>query len=671
MNASTVSSTIATTPSATICGFWRRCHAIAIDASILGVGGFIAGHFLFDAFASLGRWGRFLGLAIELSYFGFLNSSIGGGQTAGKRIMSIRVIDRSGAYLSPGRSLARAAILCTPFTLNGESLPVFNSGVVVNTLLSVVVFGGMGAIVYLYIFNRATRQSLHDLLVGSYVASSPVQGSLVPRPVWPGHFAVLAVALAGIVGMVTIVVPRILNNVPIESIMSAQRTLEAQPTIKIASVSMGTSWSGGHTTRYATVQAVVFPKPAAFERTAQSIARQLLMELPAVAQIDTLTVQVTYGYDIGISRYSERETFNWSPKDLLPRPKDALLPAIERTGPLKPLTPPLTVNKLDILAELRARRFEALDERLKSYQQRAERNVAEEANMRLAFQTFENSDPNLAGLLSEWVKSSPSSYAAHLAWATYLFKQGWRARGGKVAAETGAGRLADMESLFAHGAREVREALFLNSKLAQAYVLQLQRERASGETDACMKLGESVLKLVPTSFIVRLEMMKCLEPRWGGSAEAMEAFARESQRFVGQNPRLAVLKGFPDFDKAVWVHGRQKDYASELRSYTKAIEKGGDEAMFYQARGELFSVLGQTQQAIEDFERANRLWPQSQETLESLAREQAQIGKYTEALDTLELASRVGGPSSYAQELRTFLLPKLGRGPKGQGVGGD
>jgi tetratricopeptide (TPR) repeat protein len=342
-----------------------------------------------------------------------------------------------------------------------------------------------------------------------------------------------------------------------------------------------------------------------------------------------------------------------------------------KARPLKPLTPPFTVNKLDILGDLRARQFDALDTRLRSYQQRAEENIAEEANMRMAFQTFENSDPGLDDLLSEWVKNSAFSYSAHLAWATYSFKQGWRARGGRVAGDTSAQRVTDMESFFAHGAREAQAALSLNPKLAQAYVLLLQRERANGGTEKCMKVGESVLNLLPASFIVRLEMMKCLQPRWGGSVEAMEAFAQESQKFVAENARLVVLKGFPAFDRASWVYRGKRDYALEIKVYAEAIEKGGDDAMFYQARGEVFGTLGQTQQAIEDFERANQLSPQNQDILESLAGVQAQIGKYEEALNTLELASRVGGPSPYAPDLRAFLLSKLGRRPKGQGVGGD
>ena len=37
-------------------------------------------------------------------------------------------------------------------------------------------FGGLGTIAYLYVFNRHTRQSLHDLAVGSFVVRTPAAG---------------------------------------------------------------------------------------------------------------------------------------------------------------------------------------------------------------------------------------------------------------------------------------------------------------------------------------------------------------------------------------------------------------------------------------------------------------------------------------------------------------
>ncbi len=82
----------------------------------------------------------------------------------------MRVVDANDQLLSLPRSLLRYAVLGIPFFAN--NLPVSPTAVMstlLGYLLALVVFGGMFATTYLYIFNRRTRQSLHDLVVGSYV----------------------------------------------------------------------------------------------------------------------------------------------------------------------------------------------------------------------------------------------------------------------------------------------------------------------------------------------------------------------------------------------------------------------------------------------------------------------------------------------------------------------
>jgi uncharacterized RDD family membrane protein YckC len=81
---------------AVISGFWRRLLAFIFDGVLLGLVGVILGLLLFDSLARLGGWGRLIGFCHALVYFGVLNSAIGGGQTIGKRIMKIQVVDRTG-----------------------------------------------------------------------------------------------------------------------------------------------------------------------------------------------------------------------------------------------------------------------------------------------------------------------------------------------------------------------------------------------------------------------------------------------------------------------------------------------------------------------------------------------------------------------------------------------
>lgn len=105
------------------CGFWRRLFAFIVDSLILGIFGLIIGTMFFDFFAEIGVLGLLFGFSIALLYFGIQNSSICGGQTIGKRLLKIRVVDKENETISLQRSFVRFMILGPPYFLNGALLP--------------------------------------------------------------------------------------------------------------------------------------------------------------------------------------------------------------------------------------------------------------------------------------------------------------------------------------------------------------------------------------------------------------------------------------------------------------------------------------------------------------------------------------------------------------------
>src|SRR5262249_22518374 len=72
------------------------------------------------------------------------------------------------------------------------------------------------------------------------------------------------------------------------------------------------------------------------------------------------------------------------------------------------------------------------------------------------------------------------------------------------------------------------------------------------------------LELCPACFELRRQYIVGLEPRWGGSYEEMEQFAKESQRMSGTNPQLRVLLGLAYADQA--------QAACSAHRYDEAIE---------------------------------------------------------------------------------------------------
>ncbi|HSH39809.1 MAG TPA: RDD family protein [Chthoniobacterales bacterium] len=133
-------------PPSNVAGFWRRLLGFFLDTLLLSVPAFVAGVFLFDQFAALGNWGRLVGLVIALVYFGVLNSSIGGGQTVGKRCFRTRTVDNANHSIDLGRSILRFNVIALPFFLNGAPGLQFAPWWVL-TLAGIVIFGFGGTII--------------------------------------------------------------------------------------------------------------------------------------------------------------------------------------------------------------------------------------------------------------------------------------------------------------------------------------------------------------------------------------------------------------------------------------------------------------------------------------------------------------------------------------------
>jgi uncharacterized RDD family membrane protein YckC len=147
-----------------IANFWRRIFAMLLDNLIIGVAGFIISlPFSFLLF-KLGPYGGLIGLFISLPYFGIMNSKICNGQTFGKRILKIAVRNKNNKNISLPLSFARIAILLIP------NIFAISFGIkFLDGLFSIISTSAGLAIVLIYIFNKKNRQSLHDMVVGTYV----------------------------------------------------------------------------------------------------------------------------------------------------------------------------------------------------------------------------------------------------------------------------------------------------------------------------------------------------------------------------------------------------------------------------------------------------------------------------------------------------------------------
>jgi len=290
-------------------GFWRRVAAFLVDALLLGLVGWVIGAVFFDQLVRLGPWGRALGFVVALAYFVPQESRHGGGQSVGKRMLGIRVVNAAGLPLDTRRTLLRFAVFGVPYFLNGAVLPMALSTFLAGLPLALVAFGAMLALAYLLIFNRRTRQSLHDLASGAFVvrvAGIPGdQASAVPAArMWRGHRAVVGTLFA-LAALTPLVVPQLLRLPMMAGLQAVYVQVAAQPEVRAVNVFETTTvrqgLQGSSSQRALLVQATIETRVADALPLATRLAGLALAAYPEAARDDLLAVRLARGFDIGIA----------------------------------------------------------------------------------------------------------------------------------------------------------------------------------------------------------------------------------------------------------------------------------------------------------------------------------------------------------------------------------
>ncbi len=314
-------------------------------------------------------------------------------------------------------------------------------------------------------------------------------------------------------------------------------------------------------------------------------------------------------------------------------------------------------DKLHILSLLEKRKYRSLDRLLMTIQQNSENDVSREVEVQLAFEAFTIPGTEVEPLLRDWVKQAPKSYPAHLATAKYFEKLGWRKRGGKWAHETSENQLRAMNAAFSRASHSATTALSLRPAAIEAYVTLMNIAMANGEEERERALAEEALKKIPESFRIRRAHMQALLPRWGGSYEAMEKFADQSQAYASKNPKLRRLKGMVAWDRGV-IATSEKDYRSGIQLFTEAL-RAGEYAEFYAGRADAHVRMKQYDNALTDASSSLDLYPQDPSVLADRALSLIMLDRIEEAKKNIELISRIDSGDESLKMLRQWFAQKL------------
>ncbi len=286
-----------------IANFWKRIGALFVDTLILGLVGFLLGLVLESTFVQISGWGRLIGFSIALTYFGLMNSKIFNGQTIGKRLLNLKVVDSNNQTIPLIKSVLRYIVLAAPFYLNGAQ---FSSEALLSYLLyplSMIVFGGLFSIIYLYIFNRVTRQSLHDIAVGTLVVNANIEKQEVGK-IWKPHLVMVVVFFVA-AAIVPAFTGRLAQNEPFKDMLAVQSAISDEQGVTYATVATGTTTFSSvneetKTATYVNAQAVLSSNKVSDVELARKLATIVVQNYPEAVNKDVLRITLKYGYDIGI-----------------------------------------------------------------------------------------------------------------------------------------------------------------------------------------------------------------------------------------------------------------------------------------------------------------------------------------------------------------------------------
>lgn len=303
-----------------IAGFWRRLGAFLIDSLIVGLGALLITFPFSGSLSRVGAYGRLLGVLVALPYYAILNSKVGNGQTLGKRWLDIRVVDQAGNPISLARSTVRYAVLAIPYFLDDLVLPATRTPWLVSYLL--VLLGLVSfATLYLILFNLQTRQGVHDLVTGTFVAQASVGGPVDVRPIWKPHWIILASLLVMAFVGPQLLGNRVLRQLPYGQILEDVRLLESMSDVQAASAQIRTDLSSGNSYGARSLVLTVYwtGKSTDREAFADTIAKEILDSDESAKGYNTIRVELVRGYDLGITHARVSYPFEHSPADWLAR----------------------------------------------------------------------------------------------------------------------------------------------------------------------------------------------------------------------------------------------------------------------------------------------------------------------------------------------------------------
>jgi uncharacterized RDD family membrane protein YckC len=289
---------------------FKRLLALIVDFTILGILGYISGLFLEDFYVSLGKYGTLIGSSITIVYFSILQSSIGKGQTLGKKAIGAKVTDLKGEYLSLDKSFLRSFIVFFPI-MNVEIFSGGSGMLIILMLLMLTIFAS-----FYFILVNKSRRCLHDILINSIVTNKEVIDIEIEEQNDRSIKKLIPIGVIGIL-MIGMGIYQTFSENTLSQLLSAKEKIEnVDGVITVNEVkSSNTTYSSTNepSRTYSSVQITVRiddkNEASNLESKYFDNFYQIIKdEVPESEDVDGVSITLYYGYNIGIASKTQSVT---------------------------------------------------------------------------------------------------------------------------------------------------------------------------------------------------------------------------------------------------------------------------------------------------------------------------------------------------------------------------
>jgi tetratricopeptide (TPR) repeat protein len=303
----------------------------------------------------------------------------------------------------------------------------------------------------------------------------------------------------------------------------------------------------------------------------------------------------------------------------------------------------IEVKQEETLRLLRDKQYGDLQAHMDGLLQAYAKGKLTDEELSFEFHAFDRWAPWLTPLFHEWLAKFPDSYAGTQGMAMHLSAVAWSKRGQSSAADTSDQQMEQFEKSLRSAQDWATRAIPLFKKPIVSYELLLNNSTALSDARPYgPRLLKESLSVEPDNVIVRQAFIHFLDPRWGGSNEAIEAFAQRSV-----HPNLPQDR----FDSVVYsAHLQMGNNLFVDKKYERAVEQYKEAAKSCQLNApwvkisELRIVQEKYSEALEAAEAALKVTPDGQEALKYKAESLNGLKRFNEAYPLLLRLAPQGDP---------------------------